>query len=100
MRVDYEKLALLIRQTRGDRSMREVAPVIGTSPSTISRVELGNSSADELSLQTFIRLCEWANVDPGELFVSDEPRLPSQQIVCNGVLIKIEVRPVVSSTSN
>lgn len=94
MRVDYEKLALLVRQTRGNRSLREVAPIIGASPSTISRVERGNSSADELSLQTFIRLCEWANINPGDLFVGDAPRSPAQEFVCNGVSIRIEVRPI------
>ena len=56
-------LALSIKEKRGDRGLREVANEIGISHATISRIENGKSP----DIETFKKICEWLNVDPGEM---------------------------------
>ena len=61
---DAEKLASLVRSKRGNRGLRETAKEIGdVSPSTISRVENGNTP----DINTFIALCSQLCVPPAEL---------------------------------
>lgn len=70
--LDTKRLAALVRTKRGTKGLREVASEIGNlSPSTLSRVE-NNSTPD---METFIALCNWLQVRPGDLFVSTEEPL-------------------------
>jgi transcriptional regulator with XRE-family HTH domain len=63
--LDLDKLATLTRGKRGNRNLREVAAEIGdVSPSTLSRVE----NAKTPDMETFLRLCDWLEVPPAELF--------------------------------
>lgn len=65
-RLDLEKLALLIRNKRGNRNLRDIAAEIGdVSPSTLSRVENGKTP----DMDTFLCLCDWLGVKPEEFFV-------------------------------
>jgi transcriptional regulator with XRE-family HTH domain len=70
-KLDLDKLAILTRGKRGNRNLREVAAEIGdVSPSTLSRVE----NAKTPDMETFLRLCDWLEVPPAELFHrSSEP---------------------------
>ena len=63
--LDVEKLAILTRGKRGNRNLRDIAAEIGdVSPSTLSRVE----NAKTPDMETFLRLCDWLEVPPAELF--------------------------------
>lgn len=54
-----ERLALAVREKRGDKGLRLVAAEVGaTSASTLSRVENGHLP----DLLTYIRLCRWLGV--------------------------------------
>ncbi|WP_375505659.1 helix-turn-helix domain-containing protein [uncultured Nostoc sp.] len=66
--LDIERLAALVRNKRGTRGLREASAEIGNvSPSTLSRVENGSMP----DMETFITLCNWLKVWPGDLFLSD-----------------------------
>jgi transcriptional regulator with XRE-family HTH domain len=66
--LDIRKLASLIRIKRGGRGLREISTEIGNvSPSTLSRVENGSMP----DMETFVALCDWLQVRPGDLFVTD-----------------------------
>lgn len=66
--LDIEKLASLVHNKRGTRGLLEVSTEIGNvSPSTLSRVENGNMP----NMETFITLCDWLQVRPGDLFVTE-----------------------------
>jgi transcriptional regulator with XRE-family HTH domain len=54
-------LAFQIKEKRGDRGLREVANEIGISHATLSRIENGKLP----DIETFKKICEWLNVDPG-----------------------------------
>ena len=67
--LDIECLARLIRQKRGICGLREISVEIGNvSPSTLSRVESGKMP----DMETFLALCNWLEVPPGELFRATE----------------------------
>lgn len=73
-RLDYQRLAGLLRLQRGQEnlSLRAVAEQTGISASTLSRVE--NGHGDKLSLDNFLALCEWLEVPPGNLiYVYETP---------------------------
>ncbi|MHC5830410.1 MAG: helix-turn-helix domain-containing protein, partial [Nostoc sp.] len=59
----------LVRNKRGTRGLREASAEIGNvSPSTLSRVENGNMP----DMETFIALCNWLQVQPGDLFSTNQ----------------------------
>ena len=67
--MDTERLANLVRCKRGNRGLRETAAEIANvSTSTLSRVE--NYSLPDM--ETFIALCNWLKVPPGQLFVTKQ----------------------------
>ncbi len=69
--LDIEKLASLVRSKRGTCGLRETAKEIGNvSPSTISRVENGNTP----DIDTFLALCDWLEVPPTELIKNTEEK--------------------------
>lgn len=53
MEVDYKKLSILIKQKRGNDSLRDVEKVTGVSIATLSRIERG--AAEDLRLSIFLR---------------------------------------------
>ncbi len=61
--IKLNTLGINLQQKRGDKGIREVAKEIGTSPTTLSRVENGHIP----DLQTFTKICTWMEVDPGEV---------------------------------
>ena len=66
--LDIERLAKLIRAKRGRKGLRETSTEIGSlSPSTLSRVENRNVP----DMETFIALCNWLKIHPGEMFIAD-----------------------------
>ena len=48
---------------RQDRGLRETASEIGISSATLSRIERGHLP----DLETFRKVCDWLEVDPGEI---------------------------------
>ncbi|MEH2200096.1 helix-turn-helix domain-containing protein [Nostoc sp.] len=63
------RLAALVRNKRGNKGLREISETIGNvSPSTLSRVENGSIP----DMETFVALCNWLDVRPGDLFISDQ----------------------------
>ncbi|MBN3958364.1 helix-turn-helix transcriptional regulator [Nostoc sp. NMS8] len=66
--LDNERLAGLVRRKRGTRGLREISAEIGNiSTATLSRVENGSTP----DMETFIALCDWLQVPPSDLFVTD-----------------------------
>ena len=63
LKTTLAQLGSLLRKTRGDRGIREVALELGLSPATLSRVE-GGSTPD---LGTFTKICKWLAIDPGDV---------------------------------
>lgn len=67
--LDIKRLAALVRNKRGSKKLRDISLEIGNvSPSTLSRVENGNTP----DMETFTALCDWLQVPPGELFVTHQ----------------------------
>ena len=59
-----DKLAALIKAKRGGKGLRDTAVEIGEiSASTLSRIEKGKMP----DLDTFLRLCDWLDIQPNEL---------------------------------
>lgn len=80
--VDIEQLSAMVRAKRGDDGLRQTAQEIGNiSPSTLSRVENGKLP----DMDTFLRLCDWLEVDPGRFLRStgtnEEPQMETAEIV-------------------
>lgn len=67
--INTDKLAVLMKERRGERGLREVAREIGdVSAPTLSRIEQGRLP----DLETFIRLCRWLGMSP-ESFLNEQP---------------------------
>ncbi|MEH2201218.1 helix-turn-helix domain-containing protein [Nostoc sp.] len=66
--LDIDRLSRLTRQKRGTNRLREVANEAGISPSTLSRVERGQTP----DLSSFVALCNWLDISPSTFFGSDE----------------------------
>lgn len=62
-RVTLETLGPVLKDRRGGRGLRAIAPQIGTSAATLSRIESGKQP----DLETFAKLCTWLGVDGGEV---------------------------------
>ncbi len=61
--LDIQILSDLVRSKRGNRGLREMATIVGVSPSTISRVERGTIP----DVATFLAICDWLEMPPAEL---------------------------------
>ena len=61
-RMPLESLGTMVRNRRGDSTLRDVAKDIGVSPPTLLRVESGRIP----DIATFGKLCKWLELDPGE----------------------------------
>ncbi len=62
--LDISQLASMLRERRGDLSIRQAAQLAEVSFSTFARVE-GGAQPD---LATFSQLCAWLRVSPGHFF--------------------------------
>ncbi|GHO62272.1 UDP-N-acetylglucosamine 1-carboxyvinyltransferase 1 [Ktedonobacter sp. SOSP1-52] len=68
--LDTQQLAVLLKERRGDRGLRDIAQEIGNvSPATLSRIENGKM----LDVETFLRLCDWLEVNP-QHFIKEAQR--------------------------
>ena len=54
-------LGMMVRERRGDRTLRQSALEVGIGPATLLRVESGRVP----DVDTFGKLCRWLDVDPG-----------------------------------
>ncbi|MEV7038361.1 helix-turn-helix domain-containing protein [Amycolatopsis sp. NPDC051061] len=63
-RLDVGQLATLVRQHRGNQSLRQAAADAGVSFSTLSRVEAGAQP----DLASFTAICAWIGVPPSRFF--------------------------------
>ena len=58
-KINSQKLSEMIKSKRGKNGLREAAKEIGdVSPSTLSRIELGNLP----DIDTYFRICRWLEV--------------------------------------
>lgn len=65
-RFDIAQLGEMLRERRGELSIRQAAADAEVSFSTFSRVEAGAHP----DLSTFTRLCAWLGVSPGRFFTA------------------------------
>lgn len=71
--LNLERLSILVRNKRSNRTLRDVASEIGNvSPSTLSRVERGQSP----DMETFTALCNWLDVSPATFFRGAKISIP------------------------
>src|SRR5665213_3866720 len=70
MTLNTRDFGQLVASKRGARGVRVVAAEVGTSHSTLSRVENGHMP----DLQTFAKLCRWLERDPREFLGLDADR--------------------------
>lgn len=61
-RFDPKRFALAVRGGRGKISVRQFAKFIGTSASTLSRIERGQLC----DIETFLLLCDALGLNPGQ----------------------------------
>lgn len=67
--IDIKQLAVLVRNKRLNRGLREVAKEIeNVSPSAISQIENGKIT----NLEDFLSVCDWLEVAPVELIIFPE----------------------------
>ena len=64
---DRRHFAARVKQRRGPMGLREAAQELGTSPSTLDRVEHGKLVPN---VEFFLRLCAWIEASPLEFFSS------------------------------
>jgi len=70
-KVDFQRLAALLKAHRGTKGLRAVATEIGgVSASTLSRVEQGGVP----DLETYLLLCRWLGVSSDDLSPLDPNR--------------------------
>lgn len=62
-RITIEQLGPMLKERRGNRSIREVARQIEISAATLSRIESGKQP----DIETFSKICKWLGLDAGEV---------------------------------
>jgi transcriptional regulator with XRE-family HTH domain len=62
-----ETLGAMLRERRGDRTLRETAREIGIGPATMLRVESGRMP----DVETFAKICQWLELDPATVLGVD-----------------------------
>ena len=79
-------LGLMVRERRGDRTLRQAAVDVGIGPATLLRVESGRVP----DVDTFGKLCRWLKVDPG-VFLG-KPAEPKAELVRDtGLSVRVSV---------
>lgn len=78
-RLDVSQLGRLVRERRGNQSLRQAAGDAQVSFSTMSRVEAGAQP----DLTSFTRLCAWLGLPPGRFFapVAARPVEPLEEAI-------------------
>jgi transcriptional regulator with XRE-family HTH domain len=71
-----DELARSVVKKRAGKGIRETAKLIGISPATLSRVEKGNVT----DLETFRKICNWLEVDPGTFLRCSPARSATPEI--------------------
>ena len=66
VKVDLTTLGQRVAKRRGGQGIRATAKEIGVSPATLSRIERGYLP----DLETFRKVCDWLQIDPGEVLGS------------------------------
>lgn len=74
-KISLENMGQLLREKRGERGMRETAQEIGISLATLSRVESGKLP----DIETFKKLCNWLEIDAGEILGTKASTVTYQQ---------------------
>lgn len=64
------RLSLRARELRGDRTLVEVAEMVGIRQDELSRIERGETTS--MRFETLLRLCEAYRVPPGELLAVEK----------------------------
>ncbi len=67
--IDLKSFSEKIIKKRGDEGIRKTAKEIGISPSTLSRIEREYLP----DLETFKLVCDWLEVNPGDVLGSTSP---------------------------
>src|ERR1700692_4153550 len=76
--LDTQQLAVLLKEKRGERSLREVAQeMCNVSPATLSRIENGKM----LDVETFLQVCDWLGVTPQQFIKEARQSLLGSQAV-------------------
>ncbi len=81
--LDIEMLADLVRSKRGRRGLREVSPMIGISPATISRIERKVIP----DMATFLAICDWLEIHPNQFITNTKHETKPQDysIICSKI---------------
>jgi transcriptional regulator with XRE-family HTH domain len=77
-----ESLGGLVREKRGENTLREAARGIGIGPATLLRVESGRVP----DVATFGKICGWLGVDPGAFLGSPGPSRPPEAAASQGTI--------------
>ena len=87
--LDISLLAAMLKTKRSKKGLRETAKEIGNiSASTLSRIEHGKMP----DIETFLLLCDWLEVSPGELFKNTEQSSSIPPNVSQSEAIEIQLR--------
>jgi transcriptional regulator with XRE-family HTH domain len=69
MEITLETLGINLAKFRNEKgvAIRQAAQEIGTSPTTLTRIEKGNIP----DIETFKKICNWMDADPGAVLNSN-----------------------------
>ncbi|WP_335234666.1 helix-turn-helix domain-containing protein [Nostoc sp.] len=94
--LDINRLGGLVRDKRGKRGLREISAEIGNvSPPTLSRVENGSMP----DMETFMALCDWLQIRPGDFFVTDHHEQQELDISQEIVILLLSDKRLESETA-
>lgn len=82
--LDIEMLANLVRSKRGRCGLREISPIAGISPSTISRIE--RKAIPDMT--TFLAICDWLEIHPNQFIINTVHETKPQKdysIICSKI---------------
>ena len=90
-KIDFRQLAALVKSKRGAKGLREAAEEIGEiSPSTLSRIE--GQRANDISMSTFLQLCDWLEISPTKLILEPTQNLSADIDVPDSISIELQLR--------
>jgi transcriptional regulator with XRE-family HTH domain len=87
-RKPLESLGGMVRERRGDRTLREAAREVGIGAATLLRVESGRVP----DVATFGRVCAWLQVDPAVFLGSTASGEHADSPAVGGVQISAHLR--------